>query len=292
MITKYCSYHERQCTYASEKSKKCQKYRRTYTGQNKGTNIPDPKVKTLECSRCKKTKSVNFFNMDSQNLTGYKYMCKECQAETDVIRRNSKKITKVVKKLLQPTPQNIMTQPQTTDQQFQPKSHNISEKDVILKSLQTLVNQNALNKNLKEGVNKLLEDAGISNVPSSKVTEKIIDTGVDKNTALKFKSTPTIQKIVKTEKQLHREELQKLGKKACTNKNCKKAGELQDLNNFRKKNAAYDGYQSYCNACMLAAKQASRNKDKLKGKFVCPKGYGKEYQLQDSLTRHIKEKHS
>ena len=72
-------------------------------------------------------------------------------------------------------------------------------------------------------------------------------------------------------------------------KKCTKCLEVQTIDNFSKKSDTADGFQPYCKECINAVKKISKeNNNKT---FVC-EICSKIYQLKDSLTRHIKEKHS
>lgn len=78
------------------------------------------------------------------------------------------------------------------------------------------------------------------------------------------------------------------GKKQCKGK-CQK---VLDLSEFRLKKDSLDGLQPWCNACVKEAKADWRAKNIAKcTTFTCSQ-CPKTYKLKDSLTRHIKEKHS
>ena len=79
-------------------------------------------------------------------------------------------------------------------------------------------------------------------------------------------------------------------KETPTEKTCRKCLESQSLDHFNHKKDTADGYQPYCKQCISAAKKVSRNNHR-ETSFVC-EHCDKVYQLKDSLTRHIKEKHA
>lgn len=83
---------------------------------------------------------------------------------------------------------------------------------------------------------------------------------------------------------------QKSEKITKTEKDCKNCKNIKTVENFLKKSSSVDGYQSWCKDCTNEAKIISRNKQKCEN-YNC--GFcEKVFKLKDSLTRHIKEKHS
>lgn len=66
--------------------------------------------------------------------------------------------------------------------------------------------------------------------------------------------------------------------------------QLKSIDNFLKKNDTADGFQPWCKICVNEAKKLSRSKTKLND-FKCT-SCDKVYKLKDSLTRHVREKHS
>jgi hypothetical protein len=100
----------------------------------------------------------------------------------------------------------------------------------------------------------------------------------------------TTDKMVRTKlkkRSEFRQTLQKTDIFTCLGPYC--IEKLQPKSNFNKKSDSMSGYQSWCNYCIQQAKKKSREKAK-ESVFKCDK-CPKQYQLKDSLTRHIKEKH-
>lgn len=73
-------------------------------------------------------------------------------------------------------------------------------------------------------------------------------------------------------------------------KKCTKCEELLPLDNFHAKTGSKDEKQPICKKCVNEAKQQSRLKHK--GEEHQCQHCSKTYKLKDSLTRHVKEKHS
>lgn len=69
-------------------------------------------------------------------------------------------------------------------------------------------------------------------------------------------------------------------------------GMMRPITLYNRKEDTADGFQPWCRECVNAAKARSKAKAKAeKTTFTCSE-CGKHYVLKDSLTRHIKEKHT
>jgi hypothetical protein len=125
----------------------------------------------------------------------------------------------------------------------------------------------------------------------------ILDNGWCYNCSLEINKT---KKIIKPFKKLtisHQKRSITMAKrkeevrKNITEKFCEKCKETKNLSEFNKRGTGVTGYQSYCKDCVNIAKKEHREKVKNeKATFDCTH-CSKTYELKDSLTRHMKEKH-